>query len=279
MLLIRLRQRSETAPRHGRVLREAPDVVELLSGDPLAGPVTPTGERLPYTPDAWQADPEGPIALLSPIVPSKVIGVGSNYRLHAKEMGKPVPDEPILFLKAPSALLDPGRPIARPEGYERVDYEGELAVVVGRRLHRQSVEAVKDGILGYTICNDVSVRELQKKDGQFTRAKGFDSFCPLGPAVATDFDLAKLRLRTRLSGRAVQDSLGDELVFSVYELLSFASHVMTLLPGDVISTGTPAGVGNLMPGDVVEIEIDGIGVLRNPVVGAPRPPRLPPRQG
>ena len=167
----------------------------------------------------------------------------------------------------PSALLAPGRPIVRPVGYQRVDYEGELAVVIGKRMFKKSPEQVADYVLGYTVLNDVSVRDLQNKDGQFTRAKGFDSFCPLGPAVAVGFDPTGLRLTTHKNGSLVQDSQGDELVFSVAQLLSFASQVMTLEPGDVLTTGTPAGVGNMVPGDVVEINIAGIGTLRNPVIG------------
>jgi 2-keto-4-pentenoate hydratase/2-oxohepta-3-ene-1,7-dioic acid hydratase in catechol pathway len=274
MLLIRLRRKEDPAPRFGRVLPDAPHTVELLDGDPLTGAARPTGERLAYEPDLWQAEPEkSPIELLCPVVPSKIVGVGSNYRNHAREMGKPIPEEPLLFLKPPSALLPPGRPIRRPAGYDRVDHEGELGVVVGKRLAAQPPERIAEHLLGYTICNDVTVRDLQKKDSQFTRAKGFDSFCPLGPAVATDFDPKKLRLITRKNGTVVQDSLGDELIFPVDELLSFISHVMTLEPGDVVSTGTPAGVGNLTPGDVVEIHIEGIGTLRSPVLGRDAPPR------
>lgn len=280
MLLVRLRKTNDAhdpIPRYGRVRPEDPHTVELLDGDPLSSATQVTGEKLPYQPDAWQKDPgQSPIELLCPVLPSKIIGVGSNYRNHAREMGKPIPSEPILFLKPPSALLDPGRPIVRPAGYERVDYEGELAVVVGKRLSRQPPSRIADYILGYTALNDVSVRDLQKKDGQFTRAKGFDSFCPMGPAVAlaSAFDPAALRLVTRKNGAIVQSSLGDELVFSVFELLSFISHVMTLLPGDVVTTGTPAGVGNLVPGDLVEIEIAGIGTLINPVVAGPAPPTV-----
>jgi 2-keto-4-pentenoate hydratase/2-oxohepta-3-ene-1,7-dioic acid hydratase in catechol pathway len=275
MLLVRLASKPERLPRFGRILSDNPSVVELLDGDPLSGHADPTGERLPYTPDEWQADPDGStIELLPPIIPQKIIGVGSNYRNHAKEMGKPIPAEPLLFMKPTSALLAPGRAIERPEGFERCDYEGELAVVVGRRLYRQPPSAIEAHILGYTVLNDVTVRDLQKRDGQFTRAKGFDTFCPLGPAIATDFDLADLRLQTRLNGRVVQDSAGDELIFSVYELLSFISHVMTLEPGDVVTTGTPMGVGNLEPGDVVEVLIAGIGTLRNPVIAGPPLPKL-----
>jgi len=273
MLIVRFQQKGVASPRFGRVRREAPQVLEVLAGDPIHDGIQPTGEQLGYEPAAWQADPDAsPIELLPPVTPSKIVAIGSNYRNHAKEMGKPVPDEPILFMKPPSALLAPGRPIVRPPGYERVDYEGELAVVIGRRLHRALPDAVVAGIFGYTALNDVTVRDLQKKDGQFTRAKGFDSFCPVGPAIATDLDPRRFRVRTRKNGQQLQDTAGDELVFSVVQLVSFISHVMTLLPGDVVSTGTPAGVSNMNPGDVVEIELDGVGTLRNPVVaGLPRP--------
>lgn len=277
MLLLRLLQKPDRAPRFGRVLDDEPEVVELLDGDPLLGG-KPTGERLAFTPQQWQDDPDGSeVELLVPVVPQKIIGVGSNYRNHAKEMGKPIPTEPLLFLKPPSALLSPGRPIARPQGFERCDYEGELAVVIGRRCHRQPVSTAMNYVLGYTLCNDVTVRDLQKKDGQFTRAKGFDSFCPLGPVITTDFDVGRAAVRSHLNGKLVQDGASDELIFSIEELVSFISHVMTLEPGDVISTGTPAGVGNLQPGDVIELSVDGIGRLRNPVIAAPALPTLPNR--
>ncbi len=287
MLFVRLRRANDTTVRFGRVLPEASHIVELLDGDPLQALVQATGETLPYTPDVWQSAvdassnqdaPPAAVELLCPVTPSKIIGVGSNYRNHAREMGKPIPDEPLLFLKPPSALLAPGRAIARPPGYERVDYEGELAVVIGKTLYRQPPEHVEKNIFGYTILNDVTVRDLQKKDGQFTRAKGFDSFCPIGPAVvaATAFDARKIRIVTRKNGAVVQDSLGDELIFSVVQLLSFISQVMTLQVGDVVTTGTPAGVGNLVPGDRIEIEIPEIGVLRNSVIAGPAPPSLGP---
>ncbi|MBL8634441.1 MAG: fumarylacetoacetate hydrolase family protein [Myxococcales bacterium] len=274
MLLLRLLQKPDRAPRFGRVLDDEPGVVELLDGDPLLGG-KPTGERLAFTPQQWQDDPDGSeVELLVPVVPQKIIGVGSNYRNHTKEMGKPIPSEPLLFLKPPSALLSPGRPIARPQGFERCDYEGELAVVIGRRCHRQPVSTAMNYVLGYTLCNDVTVRDLQKRDGQFTRAKGFDSFCPLGPVITTDFDMGRAAVRSHLNGKLVQDGATDELIFSIEELVSFISHVMTLEPGDVISTGTPAGVGNLQPGDVIELSADGIGRLKNPVIAAPALPTL-----
>ncbi|HMU41278.1 MAG TPA: fumarylacetoacetate hydrolase family protein [Pseudomonadota bacterium] len=274
MLLLRLFQKPDRAPRFGRVLEDEPDVVELLDGDPLLGGM-PTGERLPFTPMEWQQDPDGSdIELLVPVVPQKIIGIGSNYKNHTREMGKPIPAEPLLFLKPPSALLSPGRPIARPAGFERCDYEGELAVVIGRRCHKQSVAHALNFVLGYTLCNDVTVRDLQKKDGQFTRAKGFDTFCPLGPVISTDVDPAQSAVRSHLNGKLVQDGQTDELIFGVAELVSFVSQVMTLEPGDVISTGTPAGVGNLTPGDIIAISADGIGCLQNPVVQGPALPAL-----
>jgi 2-keto-4-pentenoate hydratase/2-oxohepta-3-ene-1,7-dioic acid hydratase in catechol pathway len=200
------------------------------------------------------------------LVPSKIIGIGVNYRAHAKEMGKGEPDEPLLFLKPRSALVPDGAAIERPAGYERVDYEGELGVVIGVRARRVSRERALDYVMGLTCINDVTVRDLQKKDGQWARAKGFDTFCPLGPRIVAGLDPASLRLVTRVNGVVRQDSSTSDMIFDVRALVAFASAHMTLEPGDVITTGTPSGVGNLTPGDVVEIEIEGIGVLRNPVV-------------
>jgi 2-keto-4-pentenoate hydratase/2-oxohepta-3-ene-1,7-dioic acid hydratase in catechol pathway len=196
----------------------------------------------------------------------KIIGVGTNYRAHAVEMGKPIPDEPVLFMKPASALLAAGEPIVRPRGYERVDFEGELGVVIGKRARRVREADALSFVWGYTIVNDVTVRDLQKKDGQFTRAKGFDTFCPVGPKLVEGLDPRDLRLRTRLNGVQKQDSSTSDLIFSVARLIEVISRVMTLEPGDLISTGTPSGVGPIAPGDRVEIEIEGIGVLSNPVV-------------
>ncbi|HEY6037367.1 MAG TPA: fumarylacetoacetate hydrolase family protein [Kofleriaceae bacterium] len=201
--------------------------------------------------------------------PTKIIGIGQNYRAHAKEMGKGIPDEPLMFLKPPSALILDGAPIWRPEGYDRVDFEGELGVVIKQRTQRISREHALDAVLGYTCVNDVTVRDLQKKDGQWTRAKGFDTFCPIGPRVVADLDPRDLRLITRVNGNVRQDSSTSDLIFDVATLIEFCSRHMTLEPGDVISTGTPAGVGNLDPGDLVEVEISGIGTLSNPVIARP----------
>jgi 2-keto-4-pentenoate hydratase/2-oxohepta-3-ene-1,7-dioic acid hydratase in catechol pathway len=201
--------------------------------------------------------------------PSKIVGIGQNYRAHAAEMGKGIPEEPLMFLKPPSAVIADGAPIERPDGYERVDYEGELGVVIGKRAHRVSRAHALDYVKGYVCVNDVTVRDLQKKDGQWTRAKGFDTFCPMGPRIATGLDPTNVRITTRVNGEIKQDSSTSDMIFDVPTLISFVSHHMTLEEGDVISTGTPQGVGPLSPGDVVEVEIEGIGVLRNPVIARP----------
>ncbi len=211
--------------------------------------------------------PDGgePIELL----PSKIIGIGVNYRAHAVEMGKPLPTEPLMFLKASSALLPDGENIVRPRGYQRVDHEAELGVVIGRRCRRVSARDAMSYVMGVTCINDVTVRDLQQRDGQWTRAKGFDSFCPLGPRIVRGLDPGDLRISCRVNGEVRQDSRTSDLIQPVPQLIAFISQVMTLEAGDVISTGTPSGVGNLSPGDVVEVEIEGIGVLRNTVVDGP----------
>jgi 2-keto-4-pentenoate hydratase/2-oxohepta-3-ene-1,7-dioic acid hydratase in catechol pathway len=201
--------------------------------------------------------------------PTKIIGIGVNYRLHAQEMGKGLPDEPLMFLKPPSSVIRDGEAIHRPAGYDRVDYEGELGVVIKQRTHRISRERALDAVAGYVCVNDVTVRDLQKKDGQWARAKGFDTFCPVGPRIVPGLDPSNLRITTRVNGQIKQDSTTSDLIFDVPALIAFCSRHMTLEPGDIISTGTPAGVGNLAVGDVVEIEIEGIGILRNPVIAAP----------
>jgi 2-keto-4-pentenoate hydratase/2-oxohepta-3-ene-1,7-dioic acid hydratase in catechol pathway len=203
------------------------------------------------------------------LVPSKIIGIGANYRAHVTEMGHAMPEVPLMFMKPPSAMIPTGAAIERPAGYERVDYEGELGVVIGRRCARVPREKALDVVMGYTCVNDVTVRELQKKDGQFTRAKGFDTFCPIGPRIVADLDPSNVRITTRVNGVIKQDSSTSDLIFDVPTLIAFVSEYMTLEPGDVISTGTPSGVGNLNVGDRVEIELTGIGVLANPVIARP----------
>jgi len=200
------------------------------------------------------------------LVPSKIIGIGVNYRAHAVEMGKGLPEEPLMFLKPRSALIPDGAAIERPGGYDRVDYEGELGVVIGQRARRISRAQALDVVMGFTCVNDVTVRDLQKKDGQWSRAKGFDTFCPIGPRIVAGLDPSNLRIRTRVNGVVKQDSSTADLIFDVPTLIAFVSAHMTLEVGDVISTGTPSGVGNLAPGDVVEVEIEGIGVLKSSVI-------------
>ncbi len=202
--------------------------------------------------------------------PTKIIGVGLNYRAHAEEMKKPLPDEPLLFLKPPSALVGPDDPIVRPRGaWREIHYEGELAVVIGKRARRVTRDKARDIIAGFTCMNDVTVRELQRKDVQYTRAKGFDSFAPCGPRVVSGIDPSRLRIETRLNGEVRQRSTTADMIFDVPTIIAFVSRVMTLEEGDIITTGTPPGVGPLFAGDIVEVEIEGIGVLRNPVIEEP----------
>jgi len=197
--------------------------------------------------------------------PSKIVAVGRNYADHAKELGNDAPSEPILFLKPPSALLAPGGTIVRPAMSQRVDHEGELAIVIGREAKNVRAADWRDYVRGFTCANDVTARDLQKKDVQFTRAKSFDTFCPLGPHIETELDPSRLRIQTRVNGALKQDGNTAQMVFPCDFLIEFISAVMTLFPGDVILTGTPAGVGPLAAGDTVEVEIEGIGTLRNVV--------------
>jgi 2-keto-4-pentenoate hydratase/2-oxohepta-3-ene-1,7-dioic acid hydratase in catechol pathway len=211
--------------------------------------------------------PRSQVQLLTPCEPSKIVCIGRNYREHAAELGHEVPSEPLIFLKPPSALIGPEQAIRLPALSQRVDYEGELVAVIGRRAYQiRDDESALSYILGYTCGIDVTARDLQKKDGQFTRAKGFDTFAPLGPVIATDLNPYHLNIETRVNGEVKQKANTDLLIFPLDVLLRFITRVMTLLPGDVIYTGTPAGVGPLHSGDVVEVEIQGIGVLRNHVI-------------
>ena len=204
--------------------------------------------------------------LLPPVTPSKIVCVGRNYREHAAELGNPMPQEPLLFLKAPSAIVGDGQAIKLPDASERVEHEGELAVVIGRRCSRLSPpEDPLSYILGFTCLNDVTARDLQRKDVQFTRGKSFDTFCPVGPYVVTGLDPSDLKVETRVNGEVRQSGRTSAMAFPVPYLLQYISHAMTLEPGDLIATGTPAGVGPLTDGDVVEIEVEGVGILRNPV--------------
>lgn len=205
------------------------------------------------------------VKFLAPASPSKIVAVGLNYRDHAREMGDPLPEEPLIFLKPSTAVIGPEAAIEIPPGAGRVDYEAELAVVIGKKARQVSVEAAREYILGYSCFNDVTARDLQAKDGQWTRAKSFDTFAPLGPWVVDKLDPANLGIELYCNGERRQKSNTNQLIFDVYHLVSYASHIMTLLPGDVIATGTPSGVGPLAAGDVVEVRIEGIGTLRNTV--------------
>ncbi len=206
--------------------------------------------------------------LLAPVHPSKVVCVGRNYREHAAELGNEVPTEPLIFFKPPSSLLAPGREIRRPKLSQRVDYEGELGVVIGKACFKLSADQdVRPYILGYTCVNDVTARDLQNKDGQWTRAKGFDTFCPVGPLVTDEIDpWAGVGVETRVNGEVRQDGNTKDFIFALDVILRYISQVMTLSPGDLIATGTPKGVGALVAGDVVEVSVEGVGTLRNPVV-------------
>jgi 2-keto-4-pentenoate hydratase/2-oxohepta-3-ene-1,7-dioic acid hydratase in catechol pathway len=204
--------------------------------------------------------------LLAPIVPSKIIGVGRNYRDHAKELGNEPPAELLTFLKPPSTVIGSGDAIVKPRLSQRVDYEGELGVVIGRKCRNvHDDEDVKQFIRGYTCVNDVTARDLQKSDAQWTRAKGFDTFCPVGPLLSDEIDPANVTVETRVNGEQRQRGSTKDFIFSLDVIIRSVSRVMTLQPGDLITTGTPAGVGPLNAGDVVEITIPGIGTLRNTV--------------
>jgi 2-keto-4-pentenoate hydratase/2-oxohepta-3-ene-1,7-dioic acid hydratase in catechol pathway len=208
------------------------------------------------------------VRLLPPCWPTKIVGVGRNYREHASELGNPVPAEPLLFLKPPSSLAASGDAIVYPALSARVDYEGELGVVIGRRARNVLPQEAENYVLGYTCLNDVTARDLQRKDGQFTRGKGFDTFCPVGPWVVPREQVAfeELRIRTFVNGEKKQDAPVTEMIFPVGAIIAYVTQFMTLEPGDLIATGTPSGVGPLEAGSIVQIEIEGIGLLENRVV-------------
>jgi 2-keto-4-pentenoate hydratase/2-oxohepta-3-ene-1,7-dioic acid hydratase in catechol pathway len=235
----------------------AEGMVAALLGDPLYQGVEPTGERLALE----------DVRLLAPVIPrSKVVCVGRNYADHAAEMGGELPEEPLLFLKPNTSVVGPHDPISYPRQSNEVHFEGELAVVIRRICRDVPPERAGDVIFGYTVANDVTARDLQKKDVQYTRAKGFDSFCPLGPWVETDLDPSDLEISTALNGEVRQQGRTSQLIFDVPTLIAYITSVMTLLPGDVVLTGTPAGVGPMQPGDDVAVTVQGIGTLPNKVV-------------
>jgi 2-keto-4-pentenoate hydratase/2-oxohepta-3-ene-1,7-dioic acid hydratase in catechol pathway len=252
-------------PQYGVVTGEVDELglpdedatVVALAGDPLHVGVQVTDTELPLS----------AVRLLAPVLPrSKVVGIGKNYAAHAAEMDSDVPTEPLMFLKPNTSVVGPGDPVFYPRQSSEVHYEGELAVVIGRICRDVAIDRVPDVVYGYTVGNDVTARDLQRSDVQFTRAKGFDSFCPLGPWIETELDTSDLKVTTHLNGDLVQDGTTKDMVFDVAALVAHVSSVMTLLPGDVILTGTPEGVGPMQVGDEVEVTVAGIGSLTNRVV-------------
>ncbi len=233
------------------------DVIRVLRGTFFEDPV-PTGEEVPLD----------DVRLLAPVLPSKLVCVGKNYPAHAAEFGLEMPEEPLLFLKPSTAVIGPHDPIRLLPISRRVDYEGELAVVIGALARNVRSEEAYRVILGYTCANDVTLRDLQHENDQWTRAKGFDGSCPLGPWIETDLDPTDVRVETRLNGEVRQGAQTADMAFGVATLIEYVTAFMTLLPGDVLLTGTPEGVGKLSAGDVVEVEVDGIGTLSNPVEAA-----------
>ncbi|HYE66582.1 MAG TPA: fumarylacetoacetate hydrolase family protein [Pyrinomonadaceae bacterium] len=256
MKICRFSGRESFEPRYGiiedDVVRPLPES-ELYSDHPRV-----TTDKIPL------AD----VRLLAPVTPSKIVCVGRNYREHAAELGNPMPAQPLLFLKAPSAIIGPGEAIELPPASTQVEHEGELAVVIGRRARRlPDADDPLSFVLGYTCLNDVTARDLQRQDVQFTRAKSFDTFCPVGPLISTDLNPEDLLVTTRLNGTIKQRARTSAMAFPVPFLIRYISHAMTLEPGDLIATGTPAGVSRMNAGDVVEVEVEGVGVLRNEVRG------------
>ena len=241
-----------TDPHYG-VLNDKDELL-VLKGDPLYTGIVPTEKKINL------AD----VKVLAPVLPrSKVVAIGKNYADHAAEMNSAVPDEPIIFLKPNTAVIGPEETIQWPRMADRIDFEGELAIVIGRICKDVPVERYNDVIFGYTIANDVTARNLQTKDGQWTRAKGFDTFCPLGPWIETDFVPGSQQITTKVNGEVKQSEPLSSLIFKVPEIIAFVTQVMTLLPGDVILTGTPAGIGPIPEKGEVAITIEGIGTLVN----------------
>jgi 2-keto-4-pentenoate hydratase/2-oxohepta-3-ene-1,7-dioic acid hydratase in catechol pathway len=240
--------RSGSAPAFARLDGK---IAHLFDGAPWLGGAE-TGEQIPFDESLLRA----------PVIPSKIVAIGRNYAAHAKELGHDVPSEPLLFLKPPSSLLDPGGVVRLPPASSRVEHEAELGVVIGARTRKVAPDAALAHVFGYTVICDVTARDLQKKDVQFTRAKGFDTFCPVGPWIETSLDPRDVAVSLRVDGESRQRGRTRDMIFPVATLVSYVSHVMTLEPGDVISTGTPEGVGPLVAGSAVEIEVEGVGVLR-----------------
>jgi 2-keto-4-pentenoate hydratase/2-oxohepta-3-ene-1,7-dioic acid hydratase in catechol pathway len=260
MKLCRFLHQTPSEPRYGII--EDDFVRPLIDADAFGSRPQAHSNRIPFS----------EIRLLAPVTPSKIVCVGRNYREHAAELGNPMPAEPLLFLKAPSAIIASGEAIQLPPESAQVEHEGELGVVIGRAASKLSpAQDPLTYVLGYTCVNDITARDLQRKDVQFTRAKSFDTFCPVGPFIVTDLNPEDVMVTTRVNGETRQRASTSQMAFSVAYLLRYISCAMTLLPGDLIATGTPAGVSRLNNGDRVEVEIDGIGVLENRVVGSQSP--------
>lgn len=230
--------------------------ITVITGDPIYSGIQKTAATVAVS----------KVRLLAPVIPrSKVVCIGKNYADHAAEMGSVVPEEPIIFLKPNTSVIGPNDTIVWPDMTERVDHEAELAIVIGRLCKDVPVEKVNDVIFGYTIANDVTARDLQKKDGQWTRAKGFDTFCPIGPWIDTDFIPGTQKITATINGELKQSAQLSDMIFKVPEIINFVSRVMTLLPGDIILTGTPAGIGSMVAGADATMAIEGLGVLTNKV--------------
>lgn len=254
MRICRFTNQEDFAPRYG--LLEGETIAPLADAAPFDAPLHTSADRIPLS----------GVRLLAPVVPSKIVCVGRNYIEHAAELGNAMPTEPLLFLKAPSAIVASDEPVELPLISNQVEHEGELGVVIGRVA--RSLGAADDPlayVLGYTCVNDVTARDLQRKDVQFTRAKSFDTFCPVGPWIETSLNPDDVMVTTRVNGETKQQSKTSQMAFSVSFIIRYISQIMTLYPGDLIATGTPAGVSKLKSGDIVEVEVEGIGVLRNSV--------------
>ncbi|WP_028850402.1 fumarylacetoacetate hydrolase family protein [Thermocrispum municipale] len=251
--------------RLARIAHPSGVAFAAIEGDEVAEIAEHPFGQPQFTGKRW---PLADVRLLAPILPTKLIGVGKNYAAHAAEMGGEAPSTPLLFLKPSTTVIGPGAAIKRPPNSQRVDYEGELAVVIGQPIRNVPASRALEVIRGYTIANDVTARDQQQADVQFTRAKSYDTFCPLGPWIETDLDPSDVRIRTTLDGETKQDGSTAQMVHTVADLVAFVSEIMTLLPGDVILTGTPEGVGPMQAGQEVSVTVDGIGTLTNPVVDA-----------
>lgn len=247
--------KDKDAPRYGWVFE---DSVGIIEGSPF-------GEFRRLETEFNLSE----VKLLAPIIPSKILCIGRNYVAHAKEHGAEVPDVPMLFLKPPSSIIGPGEPIILPPQSQQVEHEAELVVVFGKKGRWIAPEEALDFVLGYTVGNDVTARDLQRRDGQWSRAKGFDTFCPIGPWIETTFDPADALVSCIVNGEMRQMASTRDMVFTIRQLVAYASSIMTLEPGDLLFTGTPAGVGPLTPGDIVEVIVEGIGALQNPVIAEP----------